>query len=256
MFADTPYTLPVIAALIGLFFVGGFVKGAASFGQPMVTTSIGVLFLPVPSAVAIAIIPAFSANIIQAWSGRGALPFLRPYLPFFVLLVVGIIAGLNVFVALDQSSLQAVIGALLVTFVVTQLFGFIPPFSPPPSRGVLAATGLISGLAAGTTSFVGFPALPVLIAYRLDRTLFALVTSVMFFITMGLIGGGLTLFGFFGRAELLMGLICCIPSILGQQAGLSVRNRLSVERLRLVINVILGITGVVLVLRGVGLATR
>ncbi|MEW5422298.1 TSUP family transporter [Amorphus sp. 3PC139-8] len=246
---DSPYTLTVVAVLCVLYVAGGFVKGAASFGQPMVTVSLGALLLPVPSAIAVATIPAFASNIFQAWTSRQAVGELKTYRLFYLLLALGLVAGLNVFAALDQDTLQAVIGVFLAVFAVTQIAGFHPPLKPPPHQSVLALTGLVSGLAAGTTSFVGFPSLPVLIAYRVERAAFALITSVMFFITMSLISGGLFLLGLFGRGELLVGILCCLPSLLGQQIGVRLRNRLSVARLRLVINVVLAAVGISLVLR-------
>lgn len=253
MFADPLYTLPVIAAILGLYVIGGFVKGAASFGQPMITISVAVLFIPVPAAIAIAVVPSFLANVVQGYSSRDAAPQLKPYWPFYAALIVGIAVGLRIFASLDQDALQAIIGVLLVIFSVTQLGGLSPPLSPPPKRGVLAISGLISGLAAGTTSFVAFPSLPVFIAYRLDRKLFALVTSVMFFITMLMVGGGLTVLGLFGRSELVIGLACCIPSIIGQKLGLRMRDRMSVSALRLFVNVVLGLVGLGLVLRYLGI---
>lgn len=254
MFVDPLYTLTVVAALLGLYLVGGFVKGAASFGQPMVTISIGVLFLPVPAAIGIAVVPSFLANIVQGYAGREAAPRLVRYWPFYVSLVLGILIGLRIFASLDQGGLQTIIGALLILFSATQLSGLTPPLSPPPRAPVLAVTGLISGLSAGTTSFVAFPSLPVFIAYGLDRKLFALVTSVMFFITMLCVGGGLTMLGLIGRSELLVGLLCCIPSYLGQRIGLSVRDRMSVASLRIFINVVLALVGASLVVRNLAAA--
>jgi uncharacterized membrane protein YfcA len=253
MFADPLYTLPVIAGLLGLYVVGGFVKGAASFGQPMVTISVAVLFIPVPAAIAIAVVPSFLANLVQGYASREVTPQLKPYWPFYVSLIVGIGIGLRIFASLDHDALQAIIGMLLVVFSVTQLAGLSPPLVPPPKAAVLAASGLISGLAAGTTSFVAFPSLPVFIAYRLDRKLFALVTSVMFFITMIMVGGGLTVLGLFGRGELIMGLACCVPSIIGQKLGLRMRDRMSVSALRLFVNVVLGLVGLGLILKYFGL---
>ncbi|MGX1098333.1 sulfite exporter TauE/SafE family protein [Amorphus sp. MBR-141] len=253
MFADPLYTLPVVAALLGLYVVGGFVKGAASFGQPMVTISVAVLFVPVPAAIAIAVVPSFLANLVQGYANRESAPQLKPYWPFYVCLIAGILIGLRIFALLDQNALQAIIGMLLVVFSVTQLAGLSPPLSPPPRGMVLAASGLISGLAAGTTSFVAFPSLPVFIAYRLDRKLFALVTSVMFFITMLMVGGGLTLLGLFGRGELIMGLACCVPSFFGQKLGLGMRDRMSVSALRLFVNIVLCCVGLGLILKYLGI---
>ncbi|MDQ0317067.1 sulfite exporter TauE/SafE family protein [Amorphus orientalis] len=254
MFADTPYTLFVIAVLLLLYLAGGFVKGAASFGQPMVTISLGVLFIPVPAAIAIAIVPAFLSNAVQAWGSWRAVSQLKPYAIFYLALVVGVVIGLSIFALLNQDALRAAIGCLLVVFALTQLLGVSPPLTPPPHRGVLAVTGLVSGVCAGTTSFVGFPSLPVLIAYRLDRALFALVTSIMFFITMSMLGGGLTLLGHFGPAELVVGILCCVPSFFGQRIGLRVRDRMSVIALRRLINVVLAAVGLVLAMRGLGIA--
>ncbi|WP_018699054.1 sulfite exporter TauE/SafE family protein [Amorphus coralli] len=246
---DPYYTWPVIGALLGLYLLGGFVKGAAAFGQPLVTVSLAAMFMPVPIAIGISVIPSILVNLIQGYASRQAAPRLPRYWPFYLALIIGILIGLRIFSMLDQGALQVIIGCLLIVFSAVQLSGLTPPLSPPPRAPVLAATGLVSGLLAGTTSFVAFPSLPVFIAYGLDRRLFALVTSVMFTITLLMVGGGLTVLGLIGRSELVMGLVCCIPSYLGQRVGLAVRERMSVSALSILVNIILALIGVTFLVR-------
>ncbi|QPC41944.1 sulfite exporter TauE/SafE family protein [Kaustia mangrovi] len=243
----TPETLLLLAAI---YLLGGTVKGAAAFGQPLVTIPLSSFVLPVPAALAISTVPVFVSNIVQLVQNRHEWRDATHYWIFYLPLAAGMVVGLQALARVDQAVLLVLIGALILVFVTTQSLGLRPALTHPPARGILAGSGLLSGLAAGTTSFVGFPSLLVFTAYGLERRLFALITSVMFLMSTAILSGGLTVLGYYNREELVAASLCTLPSIGGQMIGQRLRNRVSEKQLRALIYVLLSGVAVGLIVRG------
>lgn len=250
MLDASPIAPAVLAILIVIYCFGGFVKGAAAFGQPMVTIPLASFFLPVPTAIAISIAPVMAANVVQLIQNRHALPAARAYLPFYATLAACMIAGLVVLSAVGHEGLLVLIGALILVFVVVQLTGWQPDIATPLRLRVQLASGALSGLLAGMTSFVSFPSIPVFVACRMPREQFALVICVMFLLASTILSTGLSALGVYGRAELIATLVCIAPSAGGQMVGQYVRDRLPEDKLRAIVFAMLGAMGVSLIARG------
>ncbi|ROO25164.1 TSUP family transporter [Salinisphaera orenii] len=246
----SPLAPAVLAALIVVYLLGGFVKGAAAFGQPMVTIPLASFLLPVPTAIAISIAPMMAANVVQLIQNRRALAAARAYLPFYATLAVCMIAGLAVLSSAGHERLLVLVGALILIFVAVQLTGWQPRIATPLRLRAQLASGALSGLLAGMTSFVSFPSIPVFVACRMPREQFALVICVMFLLASTLLSTGLSALGVYGRAELIATLVCIAPSAAGQMFGQCVRDRLPERRLRAVVFAMLAAMGVSLVVRG------
>ncbi|MEJ8570274.1 sulfite exporter TauE/SafE family protein [Microbaculum marinum] len=249
--SDTAVLEPrILAALAAIYLLGGFVKGAAAFGQPLFTIPLSSLMLPVPTAIAISVVPVFVSNILQLFQNFAVWREALPYWPFYLTLLIGMVIGLQALTSVDQEALLMVIGALILAFVVTRLIDRRGHLPPPPGRVVMSATGFLSGLAAGTASFVAFPSLLMFTSYDLDRRVFAFLTCVMFIIVTVTLSGGLAAFGLYGRAELLTGALCIAPSAVGQVIGQRIRDRISDRLLRRIMLALLAGIAISLVLRG------
>lgn len=246
----SPLAPAVLVGLIVIYLLGGFVKGAAAFGQPMVTIPLASFCLPVPTAIAISIAPVMAANVVQLIQNRRALSAARAYLPFYAALVACMIAGLAVLSSAGHERLLMLIGAMILVFVAVQSTGWQPRIATPLRLRTPLVSGALSGLFAGMTSFVSFPSIPVFVACRMPREQFALVIGVMFLLASTILSTGLSALGIYGRAELIATLVCVAPSAAGQMFGQYVRDRLPERRLRAVVFVMLGAMGVGLILRG------
>lgn len=248
--SDTGLLEPrVLAVLVLIYVLGGFVKGAAAFGQPLLTIPLSSFILPVPMAIAVSLVPVFVANVLQVAQNFGAWREARAYWTFYVSLVIGMVIGLQALASVDQEALLLVIGVLMLAFVATRLVQRRASYPAPPSRLVMTGTGFLSGLAAGTTSFVAFPALLMFTFYDLDRRVFAFVTCVMFLIVTIMLSSGMAVFGMYGRDAMIAGAICVIPSAIGQTIGQRVRDRMSDILLRRIVLALLAGIAASLIIR-------
>lgn len=120
---ETSLLAPEILAILALIYLlGGFVKGAAAFGQPLFTIPLSSLMLPVPTAIAISIVPVFVSNVVQLAQNYGAWREAKNYWTFYLSLVIGMSIGLQALASVDQEALLLVIGILILAFVATRVF--------------------------------------------------------------------------------------------------------------------------------------
>lgn len=242
-----PRTLAVLAAI---YLLGGFVKGAAAFGQPLFTIPLSSLMLPVPIAISVSMVPVFVSNVLQLVQNIGVWREAKAYWLFYLTLVIGMVLGLQALASVDQEALLLVIGLLILAFVITRLVNRRGNLPAPPGKLVLAGTGFLSGLAAGSASFAAFPSLLMFTSYDLDRRVFAFLTCVMFLLVIAMLTGGLAAFGLYGRDALIAGALCVVPSAIGQIIGQRVRDRVSDRFLRRVVLALLAGIALSLIARG------
>jgi hypothetical protein len=86
----TGSTVAIIAAL---YLLGGFVKGTAAFGQPLIVIPLSSFFVPIPTAIAISVGPIIVSNLVQVFQNRSAFARMRRYWPFYLGIVAGIPLG-------------------------------------------------------------------------------------------------------------------------------------------------------------------
>lgn len=250
MFDASPLCLSILGALLLIYLLGGFIKGAAAFGQPMVTIPLSSLLLPVRTAIAISIAPVVAGNIVQLVQNRRALGAARAYLIFYVSLAIAMTIGLLVLSGAGDRRLLVLIGGLILLFVAIQLTHWRPRVACPMRPAIQCLSGGLSGLLGGMTSFVGFPSIPLFVACELPREQFAVVICVMFLLASLLLSTGLSVIGVYAPPTVLAALICMLPSAAGQMLGQRVRDRLPERRLQRMVFGMLGAMGVSLILRG------
>ncbi len=246
----SPITLSIVAALVVIYLLGGFIKGAAAFGQPMLTIPLSSFLLPVPVAIGISIAPVMMANVVQLIQNRRAVGAVVAYLPFYLVLAVAMAGGLLVLSSAGHAGLLTLIGLLILVFVGVQISGWQPSIATPLRLRTQLISGALSGLLAGMTSFVSFPSIPVFVAARMERETFAMVIGVMFLLASTILSTGLSLLGVYGKSEIAVAALCVLPSAAGQMFGQHVRDRLPERQLRAIVLGMLGVMGISLLVRG------
>lgn len=245
----TAYALPSLWLVFGTFLVAGTVKGVAGVGLPM--TALGILtFQTDPrTAVILAIVPIFLANLWQFLRAGDVRLALIRYLPFMAMMVPGIPLTLIWSAGVSQSLLMGVLGAVFVVFVALNVTRWAPQL---PDRYDLVGQlgfGLLAGVLGGLTSLW----LPAIVFYLSSRSTakdeFVRATGLLLFagsvplfigyVTEGYLTGPLTL--------LSLGLM--IPTIGGLVIGEQLRKRLSEDAFRKVLLFIFLLIGLNLIRR-------
>ncbi|MBA1235199.1 sulfite exporter TauE/SafE family protein [Pseudomonas stutzeri] len=237
--------------IFGVFVLGGLIKGVSGFGMPLVTVPLIALVEPVPTAVALSLLPIIVSNISQGYECRSHYRVLGQIWPLLLSLAVSLGLSVQLLGHFRPEVLALVIGVMIQVFVISQLAPN-PPVIPRHWRsGTLVGAGLSSGLFGGLTSFYGFPALQALMALELDRNEFILASSLFFLVGSAILSIGLLAQNIATPTHLLLSLACVVPTQLGMYLGELVRSRLSQVMFRGITLSVLSATGLAMIARAI-----
>jgi len=231
------FTLLALSALA--LFAGGAVKGTSGVGIPLVSLTLLSLFLPLADAVALLPVPMVAANLWQSFAGGHFVPTLRRFWPLVLAMVAGTVAGANVLAGLDRSTLNLVVGTIVVLFCLN---GFVHPtlrLAPRAERGAGVVAGAVGGFMGGLSALFGPPIIVYFASLGLDRETFVgtissiylccAVTLVVVFGSVGVMSGG----------QFVESIVACAPLLLGVWAGQWLRGRIREAVFRKVLLVVL-----------------
>lgn len=170
------------AVVVALGFVaGGLAKGVFGLGMPLVGLPVMVFAIPYPLAVAMFLVPNYTANGQQMFEGGKALAHARRFLWLLLPMLAVIPFSVRMLVSMTPETGLLVLGALSIVFAVYQMFPV--QLSCPPEREKIwnPIVGVAAGLLAGVSGIYG----PVLIIYlmslRMPKDDFVAALSMMYF---------------------------------------------------------------------------
>ena len=242
-----------LAAVLAIFLMGGFVKGALGFGLPIATISVLPLVIPVDMALAINTVVQPVTNLGQLFGSGQALASVRRFWPMTVTLAAGVAIGASFVKALEAETLLTILGLFVMAFTAVSLRGLALPV---PRRHERAA-GLGAGLAAGVIGALTAANGPVFVMYllglRLGRQEFRGALGFLFIVSGALIAGGFWTVGVLDAGRAALAVLCIPTAFLGMWAGDRAAGRLPAETFRMAVLVALFGLGASFVARGAGL---
>ncbi len=219
---DTRTLLLCAAAL----FVGGFTKGVAGLGLPMVAIPLLVLAVDLQTAVVLLALPGTVSNLVQAFQRGAFVPVLRRFWPLLATFIPAIAIGAKLLVTLPPRILYLVIG--VVVLAITALTRAVPRLrvAPRVERLLSPTIGALSGVLGGASMLFGPPIMIYLLTLRLERSEFVATVSLLYLVGAGLFTASLVAVGAFGPHEALYSALAVIPVFGGMWVGQAVGSRL------------------------------
>lgn len=234
----------VTFAVIALgFAAGGLAKGTFGLGMPMLALPVLVTVLPYQVAVALFLVPNFTANFQQAVRNGLWRHNLKRFLWLIVPMMVVIVLTAQILLSIEQETGLLILGLICLGFVATQSLPIKLVIDASRERVLNPVVGVAAGVLCGLSGLYG----PVLIVYLLARRIpkdeFVSALSLMYF--LGSIplcaslafGGVLTLE--VAMVSVAGAAIIGVMILIGQK----IRDRLDEERYRKLILGLLFIVG-------------
>ncbi|SDM27063.1 hypothetical protein SAMN05192555_11148 [Franzmannia pantelleriensis] len=223
-----PLTLLVIALT---FLLGGAVKGVIGMGMPTIALALLTASVGLPAAVALMLVPTFVTNVWQALVGGQLRVIVARLWPFLIAALVAIWPGVSLLARLDPSWLAALLGSLIVTYALLNLW-HRHGWQVRRERRAGVACGVLNGLLTGMTGSSVFPGVPYLQALGLPRDVLIQSMGVLFTLStlvLAISMGGQQLLD----GELLgLSAMAVLPALLGMRLGRRLRPRLSEQAFR------------------------
>ena len=168
-------------AFLPILLFAAFIHGALGFGFPLIATPLLVLFMPLPTAILLTLIPTVSINLVSIFTEKHWKQALSIYWPIPAFTIVGSIIGTQILLSVDPSPFRMLLALVLVAYLVTErLRGSRQEHQLP--IGGMALFGLGLGLLAGVVNIFA-PVIVVFALYtRMNPTLMV-ATFTMSFLT-------------------------------------------------------------------------
>lgn len=242
----------VSTALIVLagFFAAGLAKGTFGLGMPFFGMPVMTAAIPFQTALAMFVVPNFTANFQQMLMGGKIVVYLRRFGWLLFTMMATVPFSVQMIVGIDQDTCLLVFGVLAVVFAAAQMFPFSFTVTPAQERWLSPLMGLLSGLLAGLSGLYGPPLIVYLMALRLPKDDFVAALSLMYFL------GSIALYGALAFAQVLTLKVLAASAmgavIIGVMVyfGQFVRARIDEARYRKLILLMLMAIGVEMAWRG------
>lgn len=232
-----------VAGVLGVFVLGGMVKGALGFGLPLTTMAMLPFLIPVEAALALNILMLVFTNIAQLIQIGRVRETVVAYAPVLWGTMLGVPAGAAMVSVFSDNALLGALGVMVLAFSALSLAA--PNLSIPASRARPVGWGV--GIAAGTVSALTTVGGPLYVMYlvglRTERDMFLSGLSLLFIFSASLVAVAFLWLGLFDAERLALFALAFPAALLGMGAGNWLGKRLSAERFRAVVLLALAVLG-------------
>lgn len=242
-----------IALAVGILLFGGFVKGTIGFAVGLIAISGLVEIFPPRLALIALSIPFLMSNVVVLIEDGVPISFLREQVPFLLMLIVGLFAGVWLLSVLSEEVLYLFIAGYVVLFLIFSRFeDQIKGYASLDGAG--AFSGSLSGLLGGAVSAPGPPLVihGYLNTVDENRRVFVTGVSALFLIAHAVRIVFLANADLLHTKEILLGAIFSVPMFAGVYIGILFRPYINEKTFKLLIKILLTAIGIKLFLNGIG----
>ena len=103
-----------------ILLLAAFIHGALGFGFPLVTTPLLVLFMELPAAILLTLVPTVTINLVSFFTEKHWREALRAFWPIPTFTIVGSILGTQILLSVDPAPFRMLLALVLVAYLATE----------------------------------------------------------------------------------------------------------------------------------------
>ena len=241
----------ILLAVSVSFFCGGVVKGVVGMGLPLTALASMTTVLDLRTAVSLVVIPIILTNILQAFRGGMFKELLRKFWLMLLIAAAGVFVGVYCLYRFDPSYFLITLGIIVCAYSLNNLYSVRLSISEQSMPIMSPIVGACSGLAAGMTGTIGVPIAIYFQALGLKKDMFVQAVGIQFLFTGSILTLALFRQGGFTSEISIISAIAVIPSLIGMFAGKIIREKVSEDRFRTWLYVVLLFVGLNLIRKGI-----
>ena len=234
---------------LGIFFLGGLVKGTIGVGLPTVTLTLLSFFFDIKDSISFILIPVILTNLVQMLDGKELKSIFQQTKFFLITSVIFVIPGFLILRAINSNTILLILASLLVLNSCLVLFNKIITIKRHTSFQTQFWIGALTGITTGVTSIYTMPFIFLIQSLKFNKDKLIQLMGLSFFLY------SLTQFTLFysfsmiNEKVLLFSSVACVPIIFGVISGKYLRKVLSEQAFRLLFNYMLLISGIVIIIK-------
>ncbi|MDP6426513.1 MAG: sulfite exporter TauE/SafE family protein [Rhodospirillales bacterium] len=231
--------------------IGAFVKGVTGVGLPIVSVPVMAVVLGVEHAVAVMIIPSFTANISMVWMLRREASANGELAAFILLGAGGTVLGAWILSTVDKEVMFLVMAIWVGTYLFIRTVRSETVISDPAGRKLAPVIGFVAGIFQSATG-LSFPVFgPYLQARKFGRDRFAFNAAALLMVFAFVQFISFTGFDLLSPTRIAEGLLAVVPMAIALPLGIRAARHFNKQNFdRLIVGLLL-ITAIILLLRGV-----
>ena len=241
--------MTLVAAALAVL-AAAFVKGAVSFGFPLVATPLLTLAVGVKTAVAVSIIPNIVMDSAQLVRRGHALATVRRMLPLIVFSMIGMWVGTLLLVVLPAHIATLVLGVFVLVFAAVSASGLAPRVPPSWEPWLSPPVGLVAGVLGGLTNVPGTPMVLYFVALGLDKYDFVRAVAVTFIVVKVVQLAAVAWYGLLDGHLLAVSVAFSVVALAGFAVGARLQDWLPARAFNRAVLALLVLTGAWLIFRG------
>lgn len=240
-----------VLILVAGFAIGGLAKGVFGLGMPFMALPIFVIVLPYQVAVALFLVPNFTANFQQAVRKGVWRVNLKRFLWLIIPMLIIVPFAVQVLVRIDQQTGLLILGLISLIFVFSQVQPIKLTLQATAEKVWNPVVGIAAGVLCGLSGLYGPVLIVYLLALRIPKDEFVSALALMYFL------GSFALYGSLAFAEVLTLEVAAISAAgaiiiaLMIFVGQKLRDRLDEDRYRKLVLLLLFLVGCDLIRRSI-----
>jgi len=230
------------------FFAAAFIKGATGLGFVSLCLPVISSFIDIRTAIPLVILPSLLSNVMLIAETKRFTESMRRFWLLYLSAFPGLYAGISLLHHAGNSAAKIVLGGASIAYSLFLLLRIEFTIGRDAERRVTIPVGLVNGFLNGFTGTQVMPMLPYLIALGLDRRLLISAINLGFTFSTLVLLILLNEFDFLSGDIFKASIVGVVPVAAGIYLGGKLRHRLSDDRFRIAILLILMVIGINLIL--------
>jgi len=238
----------ILIIVYSTFFAGAFIKGLTGLGFVSLCLPVIALFIKLEEAIPLVVLPSLLSNVIMIYQTGRLKQSLRRFWLLYISALPGIYAGVLILNMVGNYAAKIILGVVSIAYSLLLLLKIEISIPEKNERILSVPVGLTNGFLNGLTGTQIIPMLPYLLSLKLDRS--GMINAINLGFTFSII----VLLIIFGKFDLISletlkySIVGVIPVAAGIYLGGKLRHKISEERFKLAVLIILIIIGVNLIL--------
>lgn len=218
--------------LFVIFILAGFVKGVTGMGLPTVAMGLLGIFMPLPVAAALLVIPSFVTNVLQLFSGPAMMQIISRLWLMMLLILAGTVAASSLLISINPAWSASGLGVALILYATFALVSPLLTVSPAREKWLSPVIGGVTGIITGATGVFVMPAVPFLQSLSFSKDELVQALGLSFTVSTVALAAGLYLHDAFRVEQFSLSFVALFPALAGMWLGQKVRARISARRFR------------------------
>lgn len=229
---NTDWPAETLLFILIAFLLGGIVKGIIGTGLPTIALALLTATIGLKQGMAIILLPAILTNIRQGFLGGKLRAILKRSWSFYLATFATVWVGAAFIPQVNVTLLSGLLGIILLIYAVIGLCSAGLPEPGPCEKWLSPLVGAVNGILTGLTGSSVIPGVLYLQSLGLKKETLIQTMGLLFFISTTTLAFALKKNNLLTGELLIISAIAFIPSLLGMQIGIAIRQRISEKLFR------------------------